>query len=59
MSAHWLAASSATALALTKQQFYAIEGKDFAGAIRLGAEVNALSRTTPDFRAAISQFLKK
>jgi methylglutaconyl-CoA hydratase len=54
-----LAGSSATALALTKQQFYAIEGKDFAGAIRLGAEVNALSRTTPDFRAAISQFLKK
>jgi methylglutaconyl-CoA hydratase len=54
-----LASRSVTALALAKQQFYSMEGKDFEGAIRLGAEVNALARSTPDFRAAISQFLNK
>jgi len=54
-----LASRSATALALAKQQFYSMEGKDFEGAIHLGAEVNALARSTPDFRSAIGQFLKK
>ncbi len=54
-----LASRSVTALALAKQQFYSMEGKDFEGAIRLGAEVNALARSTPDFRTAISQFLSK
>jgi len=54
-----LAGASASALALTKKQFYAIEGKAFGEAIRLGSEVNALSRSTPDFRTAIQRFLKK
>ncbi|MBI4503275.1 MAG: enoyl-CoA hydratase/isomerase family protein [Gemmatimonadetes bacterium] len=54
-----LAGSSSTALALTKRQFYAIEGKTFSEAIRLGAEVNALARSTPDFKTAIAQFLKR
>lgn len=54
-----LAASSPTALALTKQQFYQLDGLGFEEGIRLGADVNAVSRTTPDFRAALSAFLKK
>lgn len=54
-----LATASATALALTKRQFYAIEGKSFAEGVALGADVNALARTTPAFRKAIEQFLKK
>jgi len=54
-----LAASSASALALTKQQFYQLDGMRFEDGIRLGADVNAVSRTTPDFRAALQAFLKK
>ncbi len=54
-----LATSSATAMALTKRQFYAIDGKLFGEAINLGADVNAVARSTPDFRKSIAQFLKK
>lgn len=54
-----LLAQSATAFALTKRLFYEQDGKSFAEGIALGARVNALSRTTPDFRAAIAAFLKK
>lgn len=54
-----LAALSASALALTKQQFYQLDGLGFEEGIRLGAKVNAVARATPDFRAAIAQFLKK
>jgi len=54
-----MAGLSASALALTKQQFYQLDGLGFEDGIRLGAQVNAVSRATPDFRAAIAQFLKK
>jgi len=54
-----LAGSSASALALTKRLFMELEGKSFAEGIALGARVNALARTTPDFRAAIARFLAK
>lgn len=54
-----LASSSASALAFTKQQFYQLDGLSFEDGIRLGADVNAVSRTTPDFRAALAAFLKK
>lgn len=54
-----LASSSASALAFTKQQFYQLDGLRFEDGIRLGADVNAVSRTTPDFRAALRAFLKK
>ena len=54
-----LAAASPSALALTKQQFYQLDGLDFEDGIRLGADVNAVSRSTPDFRAALTAFLKK
>ncbi len=54
-----LANTSASALALTKQQFYELDGLPFEDGLRLGAEVNAVSRTTPDFRNAIAAFLKR
>jgi len=54
-----LAGFSATALALTKQQFYRLDGVGFDEGVRLSADVNAVSRTTPDFRAAIAAFLKQ
>jgi methylglutaconyl-CoA hydratase len=54
-----LTAVSASALAFTKQQFYQLDGLRFEEGLRLGADVNAISRTTPDFRAALQAFLKK
>ena len=54
-----LAAASPSALALTKQQFYQLDGMRFEEGVRLGADVNAVSRTTPDFRTALQAFLKK
>ena len=54
-----LADASPSALAFTKQQFYQVDGLSFDDGLRLGADVNAVSRTTPDFRAALSAFLKK
>jgi len=54
-----LAATSASALALTKRQLYELDGRAFADGIRLGADVNAVARTTPDFRRAIEAFLNK
>lgn len=52
-----LALASASAAALTKQLFYELDGRTLDEGIALGARVNALARTTPDFRAAIGQFL--
>jgi methylglutaconyl-CoA hydratase len=54
-----LAGFSATSLALTKQQLYRLDGVPFDEGIRLSADVNAVSRTTPDFRTAIAAFLKR
>jgi len=54
-----LAEASASALAFTKQQFYQLDGLGFDDGLRLGADVNAVSRSTPDFRAALSAFLKR
>ncbi len=54
-----LTATSASALALTKRQFYQLDGMPFEEGIRLGARVNATARTTPDFRTAITAFLDK
>ena len=48
-----------SSLALTKQEFYQLDGLSFEAGIRLGADVNAVSRTTPEFRQALSAFLKK
>ncbi|HRP08128.1 MAG TPA: enoyl-CoA hydratase/isomerase family protein [Gemmatimonadales bacterium] len=54
-----LAGRSPTALALTKQLFTDLDGRGFGEGILLGARVNALSRSTPDFRAAVGQFLSR
>ena len=54
-----LAEASPSALAFTKQQFYQLDDLSFDDGLRLGADVNAISRSTPDFRAALSAFLKK
>jgi methylglutaconyl-CoA hydratase len=54
-----LAEASPSALAFTKQQFYQLDGLSFDDGLRLGADVNAVSRSTPDFRAALTAFLKK
>lgn len=52
-----LAAGSGTALALIKQQLYAIDGQSFEDAIHLGASTNAVARATADFKAAVARFL--
>ncbi len=54
-----LAYSSASALALTKRLLYELDGQSFSEGIALGARVNALARAHPEFRTAISAFLKK
>ena len=54
-----LAAASPSALALTKQLFYRLDGRSLDDGVALGARINALARQTPDFRAAIAQFLKR
>lgn len=54
-----LAAAPASALALTKQLFYQLDGQSFDQGIALGARVNALARQTPDFREAITRFLAR
>ncbi len=54
-----LVASSPSALALIKRQFYEIEGRSFKDAIVLGANLNAVARVTPDFKEAVAKFLGK
>jgi len=54
-----LAAGSATAFALTKQLFIELDDRSFTDGMLLGARVNALSRTTEDFRRAIGEFLAR
>jgi methylglutaconyl-CoA hydratase len=54
-----LAPAGVSAMALTKRQFYQLDGVPFEEGIRLGARVNALSRATPEFRQAIAAFLQK
>jgi methylglutaconyl-CoA hydratase len=54
-----LTESSASALALSKQLFYQLEGVSFGDGIALGARVNALARETPEFREAIARFLDR
>ncbi len=54
-----LATRSATAFALSKQLFLELDERTFADGILLGARVNALARSTPEFRQAIAEFLAK
>jgi methylglutaconyl-CoA hydratase len=57
--AQLLAGAPASALALTKQLFYQLDGQSVEQGIALGARVNALARRTPEFRKAIEQFLAR
>jgi methylglutaconyl-CoA hydratase len=57
--ARQLAESSPTALALIKQQLYALDERGFEDGIRLGARVNAVARSTPDFKEAVASFLER
>jgi methylglutaconyl-CoA hydratase len=52
-----LATRSATAFALSKQLFLELDERTFADGILLGARINALARSTDDFRRAIAEFL--
>ena len=54
-----MAAGSATALALSKQLLYDLDGLSFSDGIALGARVNAAARATPDFSSAIARFLQR
>ena len=54
-----LARSSPSALALIKQQVYALDDRSFEDGIRLGAWVNAVARSTPDFKDAVARFLER
>jgi methylglutaconyl-CoA hydratase len=54
-----LAAASPSAVALAKRLFFELDGKSFEDGISLGARVNATARQTPDFRDAVSRFLRQ
>ena len=54
-----VASTSGSALALIKRQVYSMEGLSFREAIRLGAQVNAVARSTPDFKQAVAKFLER
>jgi methylglutaconyl-CoA hydratase len=49
----------ASALALTKQLFYQLDGRSVEQGVVLGARINALARQTPEFREAIGRFLAR
>jgi methylglutaconyl-CoA hydratase len=54
-----MAGTSASALGLTKRQFYQLDGMPFEEGVRLGARVNATARATPDFKSAVAAFFDK
>lgn len=57
--ARLLAGAPVSALALTKQLFYRLDGQSMEQGIALGARINALARQTPEFRDAIGRFLTR
>ena len=54
-----LAALPSSAMALLKQEFHRLDGLGFEESVRLGARVNAIARTTPDFQRGVTAFLRK
>ncbi len=52
-----LAGGSATALGLTKKLLYELDGSSIGDGIQLGARVNALARSTSEFRELMGRFL--
>ncbi len=54
-----LASSSPSAMHLTKKLFYELDDLGVDEGVAVGARINALARTTTDFRAAIARFLNR
>ncbi|MBX7218605.1 MAG: enoyl-CoA hydratase/isomerase family protein [Blastocatellia bacterium] len=54
-----LASRSASALHLMKKLLYHMDGMSFETALRSGADLNVLCRTTADCQAGVAKFLKK
>jgi methylglutaconyl-CoA hydratase len=54
-----LAVKSASAMGLTKNLLYAIDGMSFDAALDAGTQVNAIARTTADARRGFEQFGKR
>jgi methylglutaconyl-CoA hydratase len=54
-----LASRSPSALRLIKRLLYGMDGMSFEAAIRRGAEINVLARSTKDTRAGVRRFLEK
>jgi methylglutaconyl-CoA hydratase len=54
-----LASKSTSALTMSKELFYRTDAMQFEAAIEAGVQVNALARTTEDFKRGIEKFFKK
>jgi methylglutaconyl-CoA hydratase len=54
-----LAVKSPSALAMSKELFYRTDVMPFEAAVEAGVEVNAIARTTDDFKRGIERFVKK
>lgn len=54
-----LASKSASALMLSKQLLYHLDGMSFEAAIEAGIQTNAIARSTEDCKRGIERFLKK
>jgi methylglutaconyl-CoA hydratase len=54
-----LASKSTSGLMLAKELFYRTDAMQFESAVEAGADVNALARTTEDFKRGVEKFLKK
>jgi methylglutaconyl-CoA hydratase len=54
-----LATKSGSAIELTKKLFYTIDSMNFDAALRAGAQVNAIARTTADARHGFVEFGKR
>lgn len=50
---------SRSAVALTKQLLYKIDGMSFEDALRIGADANVIARLSEDCREGVARFLKK
>jgi methylglutaconyl-CoA hydratase len=54
-----LAERSASAVQLSKRLLYHADGMGFEAALRAGADVNVIARTTDDMKAGVRRFLEK
>ena len=54
-----LAAKASAAVALSKQLLYHMDAMSFEAALESGVQMNAIARSTADFRHGLNRFLKK